>query len=618
MSKILNHIFAFTLLMLNTSIATAAIGEATSEKSEGEQLFAQHCRGCHTGFLGSTAPSPQVLKKFPPKSIIHALTTGVMRTQGYPLSGQQRRAVAEYVTGLKLDADLAESSVGQCAKAMTLDAKLPTWNGWGASPGNQSYQASDTQITADNVKQLSLAWAFGFKDSYSAWAPPVSFGGKMFVGSQAGLFYALDAKTGCTHWQFSAKAGVRAGASVTAVTIERDGAKHTQYRVLFGDLSGNLYALDAQSGELLWEVELDAHPKARVTGTPLLHEDRIYVPVSSWSTVGGEHSQGCCMFRGSLSSVDVKTGKVLWKTYTIPDEPKPLNLVSSDGHDLYGPSGSAIWSPPALDVKRQLIYIGTGNTYTGEAINSDSILALNLADGNIVWSQQLTPNDVWVPGCKNRKDESCKIKKGPNFDIGSPPMLVSLLGEKDLIIVGQKSGVAYALNPDNKGNIVWRYRAGEGGDAGGIVWGSAADNQYAYFPVSDITTPNPGGLHAVNLENGKPVWHTKIKELMCGTKRYGCNAAQPVGVSVIPGVIFAGAIDGGFRAYSTKTGEILWEFNTNQEFKTVNGVVANGGSLAGVGPTIVNGMVYVNSGYGTNGGRVGNVLLAFKVVEQNN
>ncbi|MEO0443665.1 MAG: PQQ-binding-like beta-propeller repeat protein, partial [Pseudomonadota bacterium] len=583
---------------------------------QGEQLFARHCRGCHTGFLGSTAPSPQVLKKFPPSSIIHALTTGVMRTQGYPLSGEQRRALAEYITGQKLEKNLINNTSGQCANASPIDASLPEWNGWGASERNQSYQAAGSTINAENVKHLSLAWAFGFKDSYSAWAPPVSFGGRLFVGSQAGLFYALDAKTGCTLWQFSAESGVRAGASVATVVSEQAGAHVTEYHVLFGDLSGNLYSLNAESGELLWKVELEAHPKARVTGTPLLYEDRIYVPMSSWSTVGGEHFQGCCIFRGSLSSVDVKTGKVYWKTYTIPDEPKPLNIVSRDGHDLFGPSGAAIWSPPALDVKRQLIYIGTGNTYTGEAINSDAVLALNISDGHIKWSQQLTPNDVWVPGCKNRHDDRCKLKKGPNFDIGSPPMLVSISSKKDLIIVGQKSGVAYALNPDEKGEIVWRYRAGKGGEAGGIVWGSAADKNYAYFPVSDLTTPNPGGLHAVKLDNGKPVWHKKVNHLMCGSRRYGCNAAQPVGVSVAPGLIFAGALDGGFRAYSSESGEILWEFNSNLEFKTVNNVTANGGSLAGVGPTIVGDMVYVNSGYGTNGGRVGNVLLAFKVVEQ--
>ncbi len=80
---------------------------------------------------------------------------------------------------------------------------------------------------------------------------------------------------------------------------------------------------------------------------------------------------------------------------------------------------------------------------------------------------------------------------------------------------------------------------------------------------------------------------------------------------MIPGVLFVGAMDGGLRAYSTKDGSILWEFNTNIDFTTVNGVPAKGASINGAGAAIANGMVYVNSGYGALGGRPGNVLLAF-------
>ena len=157
-----------------------------------------------------------------------------------------------------------------------------------------------------------------------------------------------------------------------------------------------------------------------------------------------------------------------------------------------------------------------------------------------------------------------------------------------------------------------QYRAGQGGPLGGIEWGSAADGEQAYFPVSDITRPKPGGLHAVKVGTGEPVWVTPPPPPKCGSGR-GCNAAQSAAITIIPGIVFSGSVDGALRAYSTKDGSIVWEFDTNREFQTINGVPAKGASMLGPGPAIAGGMLYVNSGYGAFGGRAGNVLLAFGV-----
>ncbi|MBL8300773.1 MAG: PQQ-binding-like beta-propeller repeat protein [Rhodanobacteraceae bacterium] len=600
--------------------ASAANGDSaaptTTQKATGAQLFESHCGGCHSGFLGSRAPSKQVLAKFPPRSIIQALTTGVMRTQGYSLSGEQRRAIAEHLTGVKYSSSLLNESRGRCDvnTGMSDPSKSPQWNGWGNGLANASFQSGKSAgLTPDQVKHLKLKWAFGFPDSFSAWSQPVIASQRIFVGSQAGVFYSLSVTSGCTYWQFEADAGVRSAASIVhfdAAARKRYGA---EYGVLFGDTAGKVYALDAANGRLLWKVQVETHPLARITGSPTLYGDRYYVPMSSSTTVEAP-TESCCTFRGSLSALDVGTGKILWKTYTIPQEPKPIAGTEAGGKTMYGPAGAAIWSPPLVDAKRGVVYAGTGNSYTGDAINSDALIAFDLKSGALRWARTLTPNDVWIPTCQAQAAANCDAKTGPNLDIASPPMLVSTStarGSKELILVGQKSGVAYALDPDRKGAEVWQYRAGHGGTAGGIVWGSAFNGDTAYFPVSDLTEPEPGGVHAVDVRTGVRRWRAAPQPLLCGSPRYGCTAAQPVGVSVIPGVVFAGSIDGGFRAHASADGALLWQYDTNQDFKTVNEVPANGGSLIGAGASIAGGMVFVNSGYGTNGGRAGNVLLAF-------
>jgi polyvinyl alcohol dehydrogenase (cytochrome) len=178
--------------------------------------------------------------------------------------------------------------------------------------------------------------------------------------------------------------------------------------------------------------------------------------------------------------------------------------------------------------------------------------------------------------------------------------------------VGQKSGVAYAMDPDNEGAILWQYRAGQGSIWGGIQWGAAVDGDQAYFPVSDIRTPNPGGLHAVNLATGARAWYQPPLPLTCKAGP-GCSPALLSAPTLIPGVLFSASNDGALRALSTKDGTILWQFDANREFKTLNGVPAHGGSIQGPGPTVAGGMLYLNAGYGDHLGRAGNVLLAFDV-----
>jgi polyvinyl alcohol dehydrogenase (cytochrome) len=537
--------------------------------------------------------------------------TGAMRPQGSRLSGPERRAVAEFLTGKRVDGNVTGSERGRCTASPGTGtirdvANAPRWTGWSATATNTRYQQADQAgLTAATVPKLKLKWTLGFPDASVAWAPPTVADGRVFVGSQNGTVYSLNAKTGCIYWTFSANGGVR---TAIAVSLPR-GA--TPAMVYFADTQANAYALNADSGNMVWTRKIEDHPFARITGSPTVYDGRVYVPVSSYEeSQGADPQYPCCTFRGSVSAVDAATGRVIWKTYMIADAPQRRG-TSTTGVALWGPSGSGIWSAPTVDVNRKALYVATGNTYSPPAQpSSDAVVALDLETGNVRWMKQVTPNDVYLTNCR-AGNPNCPETNGPDVDFGSPPMLARANG-RDLIVIGQKSGVGWAMDPDKQGEIVWQYRAGQGGTLGGIEWGGAVDDTRAYFAVSDILTPQPGGLHAVSLATGERVWYAAPPPAAGGTER-GCNVAQSAAVTLIPGVIFSGSSDGALRAYSASNGEVLWQYDSNREFESVNGVLGHGGSMIGPGPVVANGMVFVNSGYGAFGGRTGNVLLAFCV-----
>jgi polyvinyl alcohol dehydrogenase (cytochrome) len=264
-------------------------------------------------------------------------------------------------------------------------------------------------------------------------------------------------------------------------------------------------------------------------------------------------------------------------------------------------------------VKRRRIYAATGNMYTEpQQRGSDAVLAFDMATGELLWTSQVTSDDIFVVGCNQPGGANCPDEDdlGPDFDFGNSPMLTTV-GGRDLLVIGQKSADGWALDPDREGAVVWKYRAGNGSALGGMEFGSATDGVRAYFPLADGNQPTAGELHAVDLATGQQVWKTVAPAPLCGARGRGCSPAILAAISVTPAAVFAGSNDGGIRAYSTSSGAIIWTFDTNREFTTVNGVKANGASMSGPGAAIADGMVFINSGYGALGGRAGNVLLAF-------
>ncbi len=543
--------------------------------------------------------------------IFDALTTGKMILVAAPLPVIDRLAIANYLGGKEPE----EISGGHCAAAAQPLKDLRGWHGWSIDPENsRSESAASAGLDRSQVSKLKLKWAFGFPGATSAFGQPSVAGGRLFVGSAGGAVYALDAQTGCTYWMFKAPQTVR-----TAISVAPYGTGHNA--IYFGDAQSTAYALDADTGALLWKTRVDEHPFSHITGSPMLFEERLYVPVSTGAeefVAAGDPKYQCCTARGSLVALDAKNGERLWKTYTVP-EPKPIR-VNSAGTQLMGPSGVSIWSAPTVDVQHKVLYVGTGNEHSGsETTNSDAVLAIDMESGKVLWSKQLTLADHWNVGCVLPGQVNCPEKPGEDTDIGSSPILVSLKDGKRLLLVGQKSGVMWALDPDAKGNVVWQMQLGKGGVLGGIMFGSAADGEKVYVPLSDFTLLGPteggdpkvgGGLFALRIATGEKAWYAPPEKPKC-TGTLGCTPAQMAAATLIPGAVFNGSMDGHLRAYDTTDGAVIWDFDTGRDFPTVNGVKAHGGSMSASGPVVSGGMLYVNSGYGALGGMPGNVLLAF-------
>ncbi|MSR15790.1 MAG: cytochrome C oxidase Cbb3 [Gammaproteobacteria bacterium] len=602
-------------------LCVLSLGVNAETLVDGKAIYNQHCAACHDSGA-ARAPTPETLREMEPVAVVRALETGVMRIVGtFSLNGPQRVAVAEYVTGKKYVANWAASTTNQCAPSTWPSAAplaAPQWNSWGANQQNTRFQPSEmAKLARDEVKDLELQWAFAFPGETLAEAHASVIDGRLFVGSRSGTVYALDAKTGCTHWTTQANAAVKGPVLLGQMTDGR-------WMAFFGDVSGRAYAVDAASGAPVWQIVADEHPSARLTGGFQLVDGRLYIPISSLEEgLAADPNYQCCTFRGAVIRVDAATGKIDWKQHTIADLPKQ-ETSSVTGKTHFGPNGASVWSAPTIDLRQRRMYVSSGDNYTQPATTtSDAILALSLEKGEVLWSYQGLPGDAWNVSCSLPVKTNCPSSGGPDHDMGSSPILVNLDGGKRLLLGGQKTGVMHAIDPDHEGALVWKTRVAKGGILGGIEWGSAADDKAVFVAVSDaqwekglffgdkvaLDPKVGGGLFALDLKTGKPLW--QAPPVSCAG-RERCSPAQTAAVTAIPGVVFSGSMSGVMRAFNSETGEVLWQYDTVQEYKTVNGAPGRGGAIDQSGAVVVDGWVYISSGYANWGGLPGNVLLAFK------
>lgn len=576
--------------------------------TELQDLYDARCAHCHDGSVPK-APHQIKFQLLGSEAIFVALTEGLMKPNAAGIDRETLRHLADFLGGATTAAPVP---VKRCVST-TIPAATPELHGWGFTPGNTRFVETPLAgLTRDDVPNLQLKWVFAFPGATRARSQPVMYGRHLLVGSQSGSVYALDLASGCATWEFKADVEVR-----SALMVDPSGE-----RAYFGDIKGMVYAINPRDGSLVWKALANDHPAVTLTGSPRLHDGVLYVPLSSseWASAA-DPSYPCCTFRGGVVAMDALSGAIRWTAHVIPEVPKRTGQRNAQGADRFHPAGAPVWNSPTIDAARNRIYVGTGEAYTSPAAKtSDAVVAFDLQDGHIVWSYQSIAGDAWNMACYIGGGPNCPVENGPDLDIGAPPVLTRLSSGKDVLIVGQKSGHVFALDPDD-GRLLWRNRYGRGGFAGGVHWGLAVSPETIFAPNADtvFTEQSVGdrkpGLFAIDPADGRVKWFAPAPETCVPDNQPACDPGYSAPATAIPGVVFAGAFDGHLRAHDAESGKILWDFNTLGKFPSVSGEIARGGSIESAGPLVQHGHVIVNSGYLFGDRMAGNALMVFAVPE---
>jgi len=605
--------------------AQAAMGMQTADHP-GKAVYDRTCATCHNNPEATRSPSLDTLKAMRYQTISYALTQGKMQAQGSALSAQERSDVIDFLVGREATRDdwVAKTMCPASRGKIDLSAE-PTVTGFGFDKKNHRHlSATQAGLRTQDMSNLELAWAFAFPKATAMRAQPAIVGKTLFYPvPDAARLYAIDIDgPPCVRWVYENEVPLRTSTGYG----ELPGSKRKV--LVFGDLGANVHMVDATTGKQIWVQAVGLHPLSLTTGTPVLHEDRVYVPISQYEiSLGGNDDHECCKSHGAVKALDARTGKTIWTAHTMEDA-KPVR-DRGDGKMLWGPSGAPIWTSPAIDAKRGVLYVGTGEaTSEPAAPTTDAILAIDLKDGTLRWSFQATENDIFLSGCgRNRKGLNCpKETVFRDVDFGASVIIAQRSDGKDILLAGQKAGTVWALDPDNGGKLVWRQDFGEGSPLGGIHWGIASDGERVFAPINrpyGFTPPKDGtiqkpGMHGVKIDTGEVLWTYTAQSDCTGDRQTRVRScATNIGLSaapaVIDGAVVEGSLDGYLRAFDAKTGEVLFQFDTARTFEAINGVEARGGSIDSASITAANGLLLVNSGYGMFGQLAGNVLLAFKV-----
>ena len=304
---------------------------------------------------------------------------------------------------------------------------------------------------------------------------------------RASLSAAQDGSVLCAGRRNGLCALVHDGSVTSAFGHYGWGTKYRGAAIFFGDSAGYVYAIDAATGKQLWKIRPDEHPASTMTATPVFYQRRLYVgSASREEALAVSKEYPCCTFRGSETALDAATGKVIWKRYMIPETAK-ARPRSRNGSAVWGPSGVGVWTAPTLDPERDTMYVTTGDNYSDPPTPmSDAVVALRLSRRRDPVVKQFTAKHAWNSSCQFAGKVNCPSSEGPDFDFAASAALITLPNGKRVILLGQKSAIVYAVDPDRKGQVLWQARVGEGGTVGGIEWGSATDGHNIYVALSDI------------------------------------------------------------------------------------------------------------------------------------
>ena len=580
----------------------------------GATLFKDNCLDCHNGSV-PRAPHQQWLELMDAHTLNAALAKGVMKTQALHLSSTQREQITAYIT-FGAESFITDEQYPSNCKNQQIKFDLgdiPPRINWGHDT-SRYVPAGVAQLAAKDIPKLRLKWAYAYPGANRARSQPSAGWGSVFVGSQDGKVYALDLETGCEHWRFQASAEVRTG------IVLSDG-QDSRPMIFFGDILAKAYALDALTGELIWQQRTHDHPSATLTGTPAFESGVLYIPISSLEVIpAADPNYECCTFRGKVLAVNAQTGREIWSSWIIP-KPAVHAGETSIGTRIFAPSISPIWRSPLIDSSRFFHHVGTGENYSSPSDDSsDAVHALDLKSGKQMWKKQTTAKDAWNVACMIANNPNCPKESGVDMDFGSSIILIKdNESGKEILVAGQKNGMVYGLDPDKSGEMLWRQRLGRGGIQGGVHFGMAAEAHQIYVPIADngesppnydYQGPAQGGMHSIDGRTGDILW-TNLKKDICGDVRPYCAPGISAAVTSFPGHVIAGHLDGHLRIYSSSDGSVVWGYDTAKTFKTIAGFEGIGGGISGGGPILHKGHLIANSGYGLYFHEPGNVLLVF-------
>jgi polyvinyl alcohol dehydrogenase (cytochrome) len=603
----------------------------------GEKLFDRHCASCHDN-PAMHAPGRAALAGFSQESVMVALEFGKMQPMAAHLSKNERGLIALYLTG-DTQGQYEWLDSNRCAAPPSAD-RTPYVANWGLGPDNRRFVSGDRAgIHRNNVGSLELAWSLAFPKVTDMRSQPAVIGDTLYLGDKTGHLYAIDRKQGCIRAHTKVLSGIR-----SAITVAQD--SDGQPLLVFADSMASIFAVSPDSLEIRWQTDARLFDTSVITGSISFHGDRLFVPVSSYevAAAGSEHHI-CCKSHGGVIALGIDSGERVWEWHATADATE--QGLNRDGKALYGPSGVAVWSTPTIDAQRNRLYIGTGENLSHPATDtSDAVIALDMDSGEQIWRYQALADDAWNSACLNG-GANCPDNAGGDFDIGASVIHAHLQDGTELLLAGQKSGDAFAL--DMQGNLLWKSRVSNAAIGprlaqtttnGGIHWGMALSGERLLVPAADPERrrenyrPRPG-IQALDVRSGATLWHSAVERgchideqdkplvglqnMRTGKARslqeqyrcsyyYGLSAAA----TATEELVFSGGLNGIIRAYDILTGEVLWQYNTAVPFDTLNGVEGHGGALDVDGQVVANGWLYVQSGYSMFGQLPGNVLLAFR------
>ncbi len=597
-------------------------------------LYKTHCAGCHSN-SATKAPGLSALRTLGYERLLDAMTQGNMQVQAAGMDDKQREELAKYLSSESKDPRAWEGAMA-CNANVTGDAKAaPSVANWGHGTHNRRFQSEVLAgLTSKDLPDLELAWAQGFPGTSSMRSQPVITADTLYLGvAGTSTVYAFDLASGCLRWTYRSAAPVRSALGYA------DMPGTDQAVIFFGDARAGVHVISAADGSEVWSASAKIGSASTITGTPVFNDNKLFVPISSFEVARASlGTYECCKDHGGVRAFDIRTGETLW-TYETAKPAKPAKK-NSIGTQTWGPSGAPVWTTPAIDVKRNRLYIGTGENYSWPATGtSDTIIALDLDTGKPAWVFQALANDVYTEACVGSylgypKQPGCPENPGPDFDFGASVIIAQTSQGEDILLAGQKSGDVYALDPDNIGAVVWQTKLSDGTPVGGVHWGMSVENDMLFVPVADpewkltkwAYSPKPG-LTALNVTTGKIKWQ-HVAERGCELDlstidpqngrheenwpachfAYGYSGAA----TSIDGAVLAGSLNGTLKAFSSSDGAELWRFDSKREFATLNGVTAHGGSLDNAGPVLGNGYLVLQSGYSYFNQMPGNVLLVFR------